>query len=696
MESNICSKYRVAPRWIILIPAFIPLLFVSVAGSLDFSAIKSTTTRGIISESLNQLYMDDDFIVVGSLTDGFSYIGTGHVNNPRAKVHNYRGRSGGSGIDRFGCSGFTKRASDNKIYAWYGTDIVEVLTKTVVYSSAPDYTHGTFATTAKDRFTTDASGNFWIGTSNLNADGSLYSSENGLYRIAANFSGKTQVLTDAVWNVFKDSGGTIWISTDKGIYRMPSGQNPSLVYNSLTASPSRWAELILEHNGQTYAVMKNFFHNPNPLNNRVFELYRWDGVTFTKDSDIFNGNWINSTHAFVFQNTLYVKKGGSSGLYQYNDGSQTFSSVADFGGETGHERIVVHNNIIASVGNVTGVLLYNFNGDNQMVRLNSVNTSQGLLSDTIKTIYASPTTNRVYIGSAVNGFNEFINNSYAIYELPGEVYSVGFFEHDGKLYAQGASHLYSLESGQLTSVVTFPTNGEKIYYDNGKVWSFPNWGAGYGGIGMLNLTGLSIKGTKDAQGNDYWNTSETWVLDQDYHFYDVVSVPGEDAVFIAVGDSEDASPYTNMPFVLKYSYTTNTFTKVYLPDMNCEGIRAFVRDGTKVYGVARQKIYVFTQGGSWESFCSIELGNDFRGMRIADSYLFIVSGWNSNGAGQFGGLEVVDLINKTTRYYTSSDIYIPSNTIFAIEIEQRSQNNYRLWLGTMNGVANCQLTKLRN
>lgn len=693
MESDIRSKHRIVPTWIILIPAFIPLLFVSIAASLDFSAIKSTTTRGIISEYLYQLYIDDDYIVVGSLTDGFSYISTGHVNNPRAKVHNYRGRSGGSGIDRFGCSGFTKRASDNKIYAWYGSDIVEVLTKTVVYSSAPDYTHGTFSTTPKDRFTTDASGNFWIGTSNLNEDGSLYSSENGLYRIAANFSGKTQVLTDPVWNVFKDSGGTIWISSDKGIYRMPSGEAPALVYNSQTANPNRWAEMLVEHNGQIYALMKNFFHNPNPINPRIFELYRWQGGTFVKVSDILSGLAFTA-HAFVYQNTLYVERGGG-GLYQYDDMQQTFTSVAEFGGSMGQYRVVVHNNIIASVGNVTGVLLYNINGDNQIVRLNAVNTAQGLLSDTINTIYASATTNRVYIGSAVNGFNEFINNSYEIYELPGEVYSVGFFEHGGNLYVQGASHLYYLDNGQLTSVVTFPTNGEKIYYDNGKVWSFPNWGAGYGGIGMLNLTGLTIKGTKDAQGNDYWNTSETWVLDQSYHFYGVVSVPGEDAVFIAVGDSEIANPYTKMPFVLKYNYTTNTFSTVNLPDSNCEGIRAFVRAGTKVYGVARQKLYVFSEGGSWESFCSVELGNDFRGMRIADSYLFIVSGWNSNGAGRASGLEVVDLINKTTRYYTSSEIYIPSNYIFAIEIEQRSQNNYRLWLGTMNGVANCQLTKLR-
>jgi hypothetical protein len=665
--------------------AFIPLLFVSIAISLDFSAIKTTTTRGLIAEYLEQLYIDDDYVVVAAGTEGFSYISTGHVNNPQAKVHNYRGRSNGSGIDRFGCSGFTKRASDGKIYAWYGSDIVEVLTKTVVYTSAPDYTHSSFSGGPKDRFTTDESGNFWIGASNLDEDG-IQSGDNGLYRIAANFSGKTKVLNDAVWSIFKDSSGTLWISTENGIYRKPIGDAPSLVFNSLTSNPQRWADTTIEHNGQIYALMKNYFHNPNSLPARIAELFRWNGLSFEKICDITSGGPM-----FVYQNTLYVR--GSS-LYQFNDGLQTFSIVADFGGAIGYDRIIVRNNIIASVGNVAGVLLYNFNGDNQNVNLTPANTAQGLLSDRIHTIYASPTTNRVYIGSEVSGFNEFINNSYAIHEIPGEVISVGFFEHEGRLYAQGAVNLYYLENGQLTNVVRFPTNGEKIYYDNGKVWSFPNWGAGYGGIAVLNISDLTIKGTKDYQGNDYWTTTETWTLDRGYHFYDVVSVPGENAVFIAVGDSEIATPYTNMNFVLKYNYATNTFTKMYLPESS-QGIRVFVRDGTKVYGVARQKLYVYTQGGTWEYFCGIELGNDFRGMKIADNYLFVISGWNSDGAGRASGLEVVDLLNKTTRYYTSSDIYIPSDYIFAIEIEQRSQNNYRLWLGTMNGIANCQLIKLR-
>jgi len=62
---------------------------------------------------------------------------------------------------------------------------------------------------------TDESGNFWIGTTNLNQAGAS-SGDNGLYRISSDFSGKTTILTDAIWNVFKDSGGTIWIVSNKG------------------------------------------------------------------------------------------------------------------------------------------------------------------------------------------------------------------------------------------------------------------------------------------------------------------------------------------------------------------------------------------------------------------------------------------------------------------------------------------------
>jgi hypothetical protein len=95
--------------------------------------------------------------------------------------------------------------------------------------------------------------------------------------------------------------------------------------------------------------------------------------------------------------------------------------------------------------------------------------------------------------------------------------------------------------------------------------------------------------------------------------------------------------------------------------------------------------------GSSSSGCALELGNDFRGMKIGQQHLFIVSGWNSTGAGRHGGLEVVDLIHGTTQYYDSSTIAIPADSQTAIEIVSHGNNNYRLWLGTTNGLAYCNL-----
>jgi hypothetical protein len=134
---------------------------------------------------------------------------------------------------------------------------------------------------------------------------------------------------------------------------------------------------------------------------------------------------------------------------------------------------------------------------------------------------------------------------------------------------------------------------------------------------------LNTKGTKDGLGSNYWNASEIWTLDQGYHFYDVISVPGEGAVFIAVGDDELANPYTKMPFVLKYNYATNAFSKVFLPDTDCEGIRALATDNEVVYGAARQKLFVY-KNGTWQYFCPLQLGNDFRGMKVFGKYLFLV------------------------------------------------------------------------
>jgi len=671
---------------VIAVSALTIFVAVSVALSKNLANITIYTARGLVSDNLDQLYADDDVIIVGNTTEGFSIIRTADLDSPEGKIVNYRGRSGADPTLRFGLQGFTKRASDGKIYAWYGSDLVEVSTKTIVYSSAPDYTHGTFGCSPKSRFVTDESGNFWIGTENLNESGES-SGENGLYRIAADFSGKTTVMADAIWNVFKDSGGTIWIVSNKGIYKREAGGSPTLVFNSETSSPTRYAEQVIEHGGEIYAVMKNFFHYSAESESRLFELYRWNGTTFAKVCDVHTGNH-RSPRAFVYDGNLYIKIDGG-GMYLFNTGSGDVSSAGDIGSLMGSRGIAAVGNALVSVGNMNGISIYNWGGSGQTIRLLTSNTAQALISDRVWSLYAAAR-DRVFIGYEASGFNLYNGSTFQVFSLPNEYSIVGFFEHGGRTYVQGTSNLYYLDGDTLVSHLAFSTNGEKGYYDNGRLWAFPNWGAGYGAIGMLNMADSTIKGMKDAQGNDYWSTSETWVLDRPYHFYGVIAVPGENAVLIAVGGREDDYPQQAMPYVLKYNYAANTFSKVYLPDSNSEGIRSFASDGSAVYGAARQKLFKYVNG-TWSEFCAIEMGNDFRGMKIGQHHLFIVSGWNSNGLGRHGGLEVVDLIHRTTQYYDSNTIAIPADSQTAIEIVSHGNNNYRLWLGTTNGLAYCNL-----
>jgi hypothetical protein len=237
------------------------------------------------------------------------------------------------------------------------------------------------------------------------------------------------------------------------------------------------------------------------------------------------------------------------------------------------------------------------------------------------------------------------------------------------------------------NVRLFPNNGEKIVHDQGRLWAIiGGGGGGRGALAVLDLESLAIKGTLGPDGNPYWDTEGTWTLDRDYEFHDVAPVPQEDAVFIAVGGVDAIGP---MPWVLKYSYAENSFTRVALPDAAGEGIRAFAGDGQVVYGAARRKLFVY-ENGAWQEFCDLEMGNDFRGMKIADKHLFIISGWNTDGQGESGGMEVVDLREKTTSYYDSTRIPIASDAIFSIEIQEVDSDTFKLWLGGPNGVSCCE------
>lgn len=668
-------------------------------GIQSLEDITTYTASGLVSEHFQWLYVDDEDLVVGTLEAGFSQIKIKDINNPKGRVCNYRGRNTGDASDRFGCSGFTKRSTDNKIYAWYGQDIVDVSRKEVVFSNAPDFTHSRYGCSPKDRFVSDEEGNFWIGTENVDENGTFVDDgtgfRNGLSKISADFSERTVMISDlAVWNIFKGEDGTIWIAGDKGIYKRPPYGSPTKVYDSTTTN--HYPEQIFEYNGGTYAIIKNFFHNPNQVSNRSFELFKWNGSMFEKVCDILNGPYFNSVYAFSYNSKLYVARSGNSRPYKFNETSLSFTEVESIGNQMGQYALSACGNTLFSIGNVNGVSIYNYNGNGKTKKLTAVNTAEALITDNIHSLY-SASDNRMFVGPEASGFNLFKNNQFEIYELPNEIVAVGFFEHDGDIFAQGASNLYRMEDAEVGKFRSFRTNGEEIYYDkngNGYLWSFLNWGAGYGGIAVLDLSTLEIKGSCDSSGScDYWDTTEIWTQEKlggSYHFHDIISIPGEDAVFIAVGDSEVNYPIPSMPYVLKYSYVSNTFTKMNLPDTNSQGIRAFSTNGTELYGIARQKLFMY-QNGQWDYFCDIKLGNDFRGAKIVKDCMVIISGWNSNGDGLSGGIEVVNLKDKTSLHYDASDIPIPTNAVFAIEIQDLGDNHFRIWLGTFNGLAYCDL-----
>lgn len=663
--------------------------------------ITNYTATGLVSEHLSWLYVDDEDLVVGNLLAGFSQIKIRDINNPQGKVSNYRGRDTGNASDRFGCSGFTKRSTDKRIYAWYGQDIVDVSKKEIVFSNAPDYTHSSYGCRPKERFTTDEEGNFWIGTSNVDINGKFEDDgtgfSNGLSKISSDFSERTVVVSDlAVWNIFKSKDGTIWIGGDKGIYKRSPGDLPNKIYDSTTTN--YFPEQIFEHKDEIYAIIKNFFHNPYLVDNRSFDLFKWNNENskFEKICNILNNTYSHSVYGFSYNGSLYVARGGSSDPYKFNEVSSSFTEVTSIGKDMGQYALSSFGAVLFSVGNINGVSIYNYNGDKETKKITSVNTAEALITDNIHSLY-SASENRMFIGPEASGFNIFNNNQFEIHELPNEIVAVGFFEHEGHIYAQGASNLYRMEGDELDKFQRFSTNGEKIYYDgngSGYLWTFPNWGAGYGGIAVLNLSTLEIKGTCDSSGNcDYWDTTEIWTqgkLGGSYHFHDIISIPGENAVFIAVGDSEINFPIQSMPYMLKYSYGSNNFTRIDLPDANSQGIRLFATNGTELYGIARQKLYIF-RDGQWDYFSDIKLGNDFRGVKILEDWMVIISGWNTSGDGLSGGVEVVNLKDKSSVHFDSSDIPIPTNAVFAIEIQDLGDNHFRLWFGTYNGLAYCDL-----
>lgn len=676
--------------------------------SRSLGEITTITTNGIVSDNLDIVLANESILAFGSLTQGVSFIALEDLNNPKGKVISYTGPNTGLAEDRFGFSGLAVHPDTDKMYAWYEHDIIDLVERRVVSTQAPDFTHSGYGTSAVSRFIIDPQGRFWIGTSNIQPDGSSrLHDENGLFRITVTgeTSLKEEVLQYPVWHLYQADDDYLWASTYQGLYRIDAQTKHSVRFEFADSSRDSWyIEQVLEFNDELYAIAKNYFHDAR--GETAFELYKIDvrSQTMQYVCDITNDAETNfmQVRAFVYADRLMFRVGGS--VRYLNSSKQVVeTSIPGLGrvgfGEFSH---CVVGDTLYSVGNFRGVSI--FNGTEHTI-LTQATTAENLISDNIFTIHVTPNQDTVYIGPYIGSTfsrlsdDSFTNISFAYEEQ--EVSISSFFEYQGDTYVQGAGKLGKISNDSISVEAQFHTNGERSIFDpSGFVWTYPNFGAGTNGVlAMMNLDSFEIKRIKKPQGEDHYESegnrstspSLFWdsKFDQRYHYNHVLPIPGSSDMMIAI--SEGTGDFRTDPHTLRYSHETNTFTKVPIADSSSEGIMYMAGNGEKLYGVARQKLFVL-EGSRWVALYPILLGNDFRDMVIVENFAIIASGWNRYGAGLKAGFEIVDLLTGQSQFYSSTNIPMPSDAIFALASQQTGERHYRLWFGSNSGLAYCDIT----
>ena len=237
---------------------------------------------------------------------------------------------------------------------------------------------------------------------------------------------------------------------------------------------------------------------------------------------------------------------------------------------------------------------------------------------------------------------------------------------------------------------TFACNAERVYYDtvNEKLWAYPNFGVGNGSLGMLDLETKEIFGTTGHEDRtDYWQRDYEWIKPE-YHFNDVVTIPNENAVFIAVQNSEvdeETNEYigeSGESLVLKYNYDTDEFSEVSIP---IEFIRYFDIEGSTVYGIGKGAIVAY-ENGDWQIVNS-SLSSDYPvDLAVKNRYAFIPNRKS---------LEVLHLASGKTSEWDFTELPI-NGEIKTIAIRKNenpgvTSKAYSMYFGTSQGLVICDL-----
>jgi hypothetical protein len=191
---------------------------------------------------------------------------------------------------------------------------------------------------------------------------------------------------------------------------------------------------------------------------------------------------------------------------------------------------------------------------------------------------------------------------------------------------------------------------------------------------MLDVDTMEISGTTGYDDRaDYWQRDYEWDKPE-YHFNDVVSIPNEDAVFIAVENGNS--------IVLKYDYNTDEFTEISIP---IESIKYFDVKESAVYGVGQGNIVKY-EAGEWEIVNSNLTSGSPTGFAVKNNYAFI-PGINS--------LEVVHLVSGKISLWDFDELPIKGEIT---AIKMRTNENpgsiskaFAMVLGTTKGLVICNL-----
>ncbi|OQY08639.1 MAG: hypothetical protein B6I29_05200 [Marinitoga sp. 4572_148] len=671
----------------------------------EVSIIKSSA---LVTDNLQTLYVDNNYIFTSGDIGGYSYFRWDTLDNIRGNLINVSIPIWDDFVP--GSVEFAKNPINGNIYARYWNKIIDAFTGNVLFENAPDPTNRYYGCAPKNRFLIDDFGNFWVGASEIE-DESLY--QNGLYIIDPDFSNMRMVFPEAVWQIYMDSKKNIWVISKKGIYKFlkeDSGySDPILIFDS--ESNNVWGEAIIEYGKDIVFLAKNFFDNPNIVEEKNFWLYKIsnsNGYEVLLDKDYFISffeslypsfpeiiNHIRSMNLFVFNNKLFIIRMGNDEVYEYtgNDLEKKILTKP-FGQED--IKVIKRNGIeiIVSVGNIKGISFYNLNGKNKNYILNQVSTSNNLVSNYIHNIFLDEDNGILTLSHLANGYTVIDNEQMQMNFLKSDdaalnsLSIIGFFKHNGKLYTSANDYIFEIinSSKKAKKVGELRTNGEKIYYHNGRIWSFLNAGATDNGkIGYMNLETLEVYASDN---EEYRNAKNMIPWEKNYQIYDIIGVD-EDTVFIGVGSERTNNTF---PYILQYKYSTNSIDQIPLPDNLSMGIFKFTKDiDGNIWGISNKKVFKFTNG-KWEFFTEIELGNDIRDALVLNDYLIIISGWNSNYLkGENDGIEFVNLKTGESTFFKRKSIGLPTGLTCATVLEK--EKIYQLWIGSHNGLAYIKIPK---